>query len=665
MKKYPSTVSPTRRALVGAGLSLPLVPTVSLGQEVGKKAPPPLKDFFRTPALSQVRYSPDGKYVAGVRDVKGRLNISVVDLSTRKALIITNFSDGDVTGLRWVNNRRLMFSMIDRQRGLGDQVGSGLFVIDRDANSFRQLAEQSMLTEGGRLLPVGTSFFSRIREKGELTDEVIVSVPSIQARGRFTSNLHRLNTSNGRSTLMTLGGPGDVQRWVVDRNYVPRAAVSERGGVTRVHLRDSEPSPWRVIFEYGLDEVTKSVTPLAFDGAGDLYVSAYAGTDNAAIYKYDAKAGRLVAEPVAAVKGFDLGGGLRFSGDGERVVGIDYEADRAGTYWIDERIAKWQSSVDKALPGRVNNLQLPQDPDTTPILVESYSDRESPRYHLFDPRRGSIESIASSRPWIDPGQMRPTTFYRYTARDGMSIPANLTLPEGSGKFPLVVLHYGGPWARAIEWDFDPVVQFLASRGYAVFMPAPRASIGFGAKLFKAGWKQWGLGMQDDVTDGVQELIKRGVVDPKRVCLAGASYGGYLTMMGLAKEPELFRCGINWIGVTDPSFMFTVTWTDFNRFGGSEEVLKLWIGDPDKDAAQFKRTSPVERAAEIKQPVLMAYGALDDRVPLINGEKMLAALKPHNKNVEWVLYKDEAHGWLREENNIDFWTRVEKFLATHL
>ena len=178
----------------------------------------------------------------------------------------------------------------------------------------------------------------------------------MQAQGKFSSNLYRLNTATGRNTIMTLGGPGDVQGWVVDRNQVARAAVSSREGVTRVHLRDAEQAPWRVIFEFGPEDILRSVTPLAFDAAGNLYVSAYAGADNAAIYRYNVGAGKLEAEPLAAVKGFDLAGGLRFSADGQRLLGVDYEADREGTYWVDDKIAKWQASVDKVLPDRVNRL---------------------------------------------------------------------------------------------------------------------------------------------------------------------------------------------------------------------------------------------------------------------------------------------------------------------
>jgi dipeptidyl aminopeptidase/acylaminoacyl peptidase len=663
MKQSP--VSRRRRAIIAAGVGIPLVPAGAVAQSAAAATPAPVKDFFRTPALSSVAYSPDGKFIAGLREVRGRLNINVVDLSTRRALIITNFSDGDVREVRWINNQRLLFSMYDRQRGGGDQIGPGLFAINRDANDMRQLVERSIVTGSQRMMAAGTEFHSRVYENGQWTDDIVVEVPSMQAQGRFVSNLHRLNTTTGRSTPLTVGGPSDVAKWVLDHKLAPRAAVSQREGVTRVHLRDAADAPWRVIFEYGPEEIEKSVDPLNFDGEGRLYVSAYAGSDNAAIYRYDAKANRLEAEPVFALKGFDLLGGLRITPADGRLIGIDYEADREGTFWVDPALAKWQAQIDQALPNRVNRMQVPADPSTTPILVRSYSDRDPGRIVLFTTASGALQTVSQARPWIDAERMRPTQFYRYAARDGMSIPAQLTLPEGSGKFPLVVMHYGGPWVRPIDWAWDPHVQFLVSRGYAVFMPAPRASTGFGAKLFKAGWKQWGLAMQDDVADGVQDLIKRGVVDAKRVCIAGASYGGYMTMIGLVKEPELYKCGINWVGVTDPSFMFTVTWTDFNEVDAGRYSLPLLIGDTKKDAEQFKRTSAVERGAEIKQPVLMAYGALDRRVPLVNGEKMLAALKPHNKNVEWVVYPDEGHGWLREDNNIDFWTRVEKFLAANL
>lgn len=658
-----------RRSLMTAASLLPLMPLAALAQDA---APTPrsttsLRDFFRHPALRRASLSPDGRLLAATRNVNGRDNLVVLDLARNKATIITNFSDGDVESLRWISASRLVFTVTDQERG-GDQIAApGLFAINADASDFVTLAERAFASEGKKLLPPGTSFLSRVLEKGRPTDDIVVVVGSRQALGKASTSLHRVNTVTGRSTPITVGAPAGARSWVLDPNAVARVCTAYGDGRYTLHYRDGEDSPWRPIYSYTEDDGGNEIVPVALDAQGQLYVTATAGNDTAGLYLFDLKAGQLNKEPVLAVKGFDIQADLLFDAARTRLMAIRYEAIKEGTYWLDERWEALQAKVDAALPGMVNRLMpvaSAEKSDKAVALVHSYSDVEPGRYFLFREDQG-LTSVGPTRPWIQPDTMRPTQFLRYAARDGLQIPAQLTLPAGVEKPPLIVLHYGGPWVRPLHWQWDPVVQFLASRGYAVFMPAPRASTGFGYKLFRAGWKQWGLAMQDDVTDGVKQLIAQGKVDGRRVALMGASYGGYLTMMGLVKEPELFRCGVNWVGVTDPSFMFTVTWTDFNRFGAPDTNLRRLIGDPDKDAQQFRDTSPLLRAAEIKQPVLMAYGAQDQRVPLINGEKMRAALAGHNKSVQWVVYPDEAHGWRREANQIDFWTRVEKFLGESL
>jgi dipeptidyl aminopeptidase/acylaminoacyl peptidase len=160
-------------------------------------------------------------------------------------------------------------------------------------------------------------------------------------------------------------------------------------------------------------------------------------------------------------------------------------------------------------------------------------------------------------------------------------------------------------------------------------------------------------------------VQQGTVDEKRVAFVGASYGGYAAMQALVKEPDLFRCAVNWVGVTDPAHMHSMTWTDFAAIDASRLNLNVLLGDAERDADQFRATSPLANAARIRQPVLMAYGGLDRRVPIENGERMRNALAGHNRNVEWIVYADEGHGWLKEENNVDFWSRVEKFLGRHL
>jgi dipeptidyl aminopeptidase/acylaminoacyl peptidase len=260
--------------------------------------------------------------------------------------------------------------------------------------------------------------------------------------------------------------------------------------------------------------------------------------------------------------------------------------------------------------------------------------------------------------------MAERDFVRLPARDGLSIPMHVTKPAGKGPWPTVVLVHGGPWVRGGSWQWTGESQFLASRGYLVLEPEFRGSRGYGQKHEHAGYKQWGLKMQDDVTDATRWAIDKKLADPQRVCLAGASYGGYATLIGLIREPALYRCGVAWIAVTDINLMYDISWSDtseeFKRYG-----MPVRVGDQVKDAAQLEETSPVKQAHRLKQPLLLAFGAADRRVPLDHGTRFRDAVSKTNTQVEWVVYNNEGHGFSKPENRFDFYERMERFLATHL
>jgi dipeptidyl aminopeptidase/acylaminoacyl peptidase len=339
------------------------------------------------------------------------------------------------------------------------------------------------------------------------------------------------------------------------------------------------------------------------------------------------------------------------------------------TKWLDPEMDGYQKAIDKALPG-TNNVLIRED-DAARLLVFSSSDTDPGRYYLFDLEKKSLEALPPTRPWLKPELMAERKFITYKARDGMVIPAYLTIPRGSsGKnLPLVVNIHGGPWVRAYHWDEWsrwPEAQFFASRGYAVLEPEPRGSTGWGRKLFESSFKQLGLAMQDDITDGALHLVKEGIVDKGRMCLHGGSYGGYATLQGLVREPDLFRCGTPFVAVTDLGLWQTVQWSDTAQLTDFFETdyIKM-VGDSKADAALFEKTSPARNADKIKAPVLLAMGEDDVRVPLIHGETMRDALKKAGKNVEFVTYAEEGHGFNKQENVVDFYTRIEKFLAKYL
>jgi len=242
------------------------------------------------------------------------------------------------------------------------------------------------------------------------------------------------------------------------------------------------------------------------------------------------------------------------------------------------------------------------------------------------------------------------------------------LPAGGAKHaPMVVLVHGGPQVRGNQWEWNPETQFLASRGYAVLEPDFRGSTGYGDRHFRAGWKQWGLAMQDDIADGARWAIAQGIADPKRICIAGASYGGYATLMGLVNDPDLYRCGVSRAGVTDINLLYDGHWSFTSDLSEQYKQYGMpdMVGDPVKDAEQLKATSPIRQAARIRAPLLLAYGGADVRVPIYHGRKFMDAIKPTNKQVEWIEYADEGHGWSLPSTRVDFWGRVEKFLDKHI
>lgn len=657
--------------LSGLLLSNAALPQPNAGKAAGSI---PVEDFFRNPRFAQVSLSPSGRYLAAIVPINGRRNIAVIDLDdATKVNVITAFRESDVRFVGWVNDERLVYSLIDLQRPAAEQLGAGLFAVNRDASDYRELSAVEMRDSRGDRALAMVGRFSALYAlmRPSQGDDIIVTS---NERNATYPDLFRMNTSTGRKHLITESRPGDVIRWVIDRDYVARAALTAADKFSAdkdklrqaLWYRDSATAPWRKVVEYHpFTEPDKQITPVAFDYEGRLIVSARNGEDREALYFYDPAANKL-GERLIAHKDYDVDGGLIFDYNTRKLVGANLQAEKPTQVWFDKQWATWGKTLDQALPARVNLIS--RNTDGKRLLVYSFSDKDPGKYYLFDAEKRQLIEILALMPWIKPEQMAERKFIRYDARDGLSIPAYLTLPPGkpAKDLPLVVLVHGGPYLRGEVWGFDREAQFLASRGYAVLQPDFRGSTGYGWKHYASGLKQWGLAMQDDLNDGVTALVKQGTVDKERVCIAGASYGGYAVMMGLVRDPQVWKCGVNWVGVTDLSLLTDATWSDTNRYwDAAGEWYKFAIGDSAADRQRFEQTSPLRNAGKITRPVLMAYGAEDQRVPIEHGERMKAALEANKQTVEYVLYEKEGHGFLLEKNNIDFWKRVEAFLGKFL
>jgi len=330
--------------------------------------------------------------------------------------------------------------------------------------------------------------------------------------------------------------------------------------------------------------------------------------------------------------------------------------------WFDARWAGLQVAVDAALPGRINTLQGDKNGR---LLIFSYSDVDPGHWYLLDTKTSKMREIGSARPKIDPKQMRPMETIQYAARDGLVVNAYLTRPERatSDPSPMVVLIHGGPQVRD-RWQWNAEVQILASHGYAVFQPQFRGSTGFGRKFEEAGYQQWGRAMQDDITDGVMYLVAQKIADPARICIYGASYGGYAALWGVIKTPDLYKCGVSFAGVSDLGSMASHSIAD-DSTAASREFDRVRIGDPDEARAQLDEVSPLKHAAQVRVPLLIAHGEEDRRVLPSQSKEMVKALKDSGKPVEWMPFERAGHGLLWTRDELRYYSALLAFFKRHI
>ncbi len=649
---------------------------VFLATHVAAQTLPPVEAFGALPFISQPQLSPDGKHFAGIQSLDGKPAAVIYTVNSSDPPQVFGSSNWIVASVTWAKNDRVvMFTKTSKPipfgfdpelytwyRALSLEVGGAnwvqLFGTNSDseaANSSTAVVVDKNLSDPDTILmPLWT------RPANDRTD----NDPTSKHEGGYRDyrlSLYKVNVHTGHASVMQDGSmlPG---YWLTDGegNVVGRVDQTRSPLTDHLSLYDGS---WRAVRDFDARaDKGANVFGLTFDSKS-LAIAAVNETGHDALMRLDRNSGATGAALFSDAR-YDLAYAIGDDWTG-RVIGAAYADDKMEYVYFDPARQALQAGIEKVFPGQdAHAVSVTQAGDKAIVAVES---PDQPRtYYFLDRDTHVATKIVSEYPSLRPGdlgQMRP---YPYTARDGLAIPAYLTIPPGRApkNLPLVVMPHGGPDARDMI-HFDWWAQFLANRGYAVFQPNYRGSKGYGKAFNEAGHHQWGLKMQDDITDGVKKLISDGIADPKRICIVGASYGGYAALAGATFTPDIYSCAVSIAGVSNLSEMLA----DERRiYGPNSGAMSFWesrIGSRSEDSARLDATSPALHADQVRIPILLMHGKLDTTVPFSQSEEEQNALQRAGKKVDLVTFANDDHYLSLAETRIQMLTALEAFLKANI
>lgn len=603
-----------------------------------KSALIPLADFFRNPEAAGYEVSPGGEYLSWLAPWENRLNVFVqpVDGSTAPRRL-TDATKRDIAGYFWAAKDQIVYLQDD-----GGDENFHLYAVNTDGQERRDLTPFPGV---------------RVGVVDDLRDDEDHLLISMNKRDAHVFDVYRLNTRTGEMQMVA-ENPGSVAEWVTDHEGKVRAAIQTDGVNTELLYRASENEPFRKVL---VTDFRESVDPLFFTYDNkELYASSNLGRDKAAIVRLDPETGKEM-EVIFEHPEVDVGS-LLGSDKRKVITAATFTKDKREYHFFDRWRQELQEKLEKKFPGMEVSLAS-MNRDENRFIVRTQSDRTRGASWFYDATTDDLRKLADISPWLHEEQMAPMTPVQVTARDGLKLPAYLTLPPGekAHNLPAVLYVHGGPWVRD-AWGFNGAAQFLANRGYAVLQVNYRGSTGYGRAFWEKGFKQWGKAMQDDLTDAAKWLVEQGIADPKRIAIYGGSYGGYAALAGMAFTPEVYAAGISFVG---PSNLFTLLETVPPYWEPMRKMNYEMIGDPEKEPELLREASPLFSADDIRAPLLIAQGANDPRVKKAESDQIVEALKKRGIDVPYIVKDNEGHGFANEENRLYFYRAIEQFLAKHL
>lgn len=607
----------------------------------------PVRDFFANPEKAYFRLSPDGKTLGFMQPVSvdgapRRLNVFVQPLQGSQPVgeprRLTAETARDISIYSWKGGNRILYV-----KDFGGDENYHLVSVDVATGTVTDL------TPGDKV---------RAELLDELPDDPHHILVTHNRRNPEVFDVFRIDLRTGRETMVAQN-PGDIVGWATDHAGRVRVALRSDGLKSEVLYRATENDSFKTLIS---TDYKTEVSVAAFTADNRrLYAISNRGRDRKALVLIDPArpdAERVVFEHPEV----DLGGAT-WSRRHKKITEVSYVTDRLRRHFFDAATERVYRHAGARTPGLTEIFLQSATRAEDKFIVGAASDRTPGGRYIYDAKADTLTLLAEINPKIPAADMAPMQPVKYTSRDGLTIHGYLTLPVGREPkaLPCIVNPHGGPWARDV-WGYNPEVQFLANRGYCVLQMNFRGSTGYGRTFWEASFGQWGLKMQDDITDGVQWLVKQGIADPARVGIYGASYGGYATLAGVAFTPDLYAAAVNYVGVSN-LFTFMNTIPPYWR----TELTKLqdMVGHPERDKERLTRTSPALNADRIKTPLMVVQGARDPRVNKAESDQMVAALKARGVDVPYMVKDNEGHGFRNEENQYEFYGAMEQFLGKHL
>jgi len=632
-----------------------------LSQSAVVAGQPPVEAFGRLPFGEEPMLAPDGNHFAMIQSLHGRPAVVIYDVNAAPGTMPKVISDQEaiIVGIHWAKSDRLLMTVNMNQKAGGDtkvQSWYRTIGVDPDGKNMTVMFAHSTWRD--------LNYSNSQVVDYDLDDPTHVYMPLWVPNldDDFTLNLYRIDVKTGDAERFA-SGRKDTNEWIMDGHGHIVARIDQSQHPLTDHLKVMVKDDWNEIGSYEATGGRSSgILGVTEDGAALVQMGFSSKTGTKAVGRLDMTTDKQ--GPLFSNESYDVEYSLEDPWTG-RVVGVAFADDKMEYFYFDPAMERLQRGLEVAFPG-LSVHAVSWDLAKDKLIVAVDGPRQPTAYYYLNRTTHEATQLASTYPDLneaDLGEMKP---WPYKARDGLDIPAYLTLPPGKApkNLPAVIMPHGGPGARDML-GFDWMAQFFANRGYAVLQPNFRGSTGYGQKFKEAGFGQWGLKSQDDITDGVKKLIADGIADPKRICIVGASYGGYAALAGAAFTPDLYACAVSFAGVSDITKLLRSDASDFGSDSWAVSEMNRSIGDRYDDSKKLTATSPAKHADSIKCPVLLLHGAGDTTVRIEQSEEMRDALQQAHKSVEYVRFEGDSHYMLLADTRVRVLTETEAFLKKNI